>query len=82
MVIIISALPPMISPPSLMTTIFLPSLQTLSMMHGNTTSRIESNTIRTGKTTTVVRMLVYSRLGSAIFPPPDTQFAEPTNTDF
>jgi len=45
MVIITSALPQIIPPPSPTTTIFPPKLQTLSMMHGNTTRSIESNTI-------------------------------------
>jgi len=50
-------------------------------MSGNTTNSIESNTIRTVTTTTAARMVARTRMGIVYFPPPDTQFAEPTDTD-
>jgi len=51
------------------------------MMPVNTTSSIESNIIRTVTTTTAARMVARTRMGIAIFPPPDAQFEEPTDTD-
>ena len=51
------------------------------MMPENTTSSIESNTIQTVTTTTAARMVACTRMGTAIFPPPDAQFVEPTDTD-
>jgi len=69
-------------PPQLPTmTTFPPSLQTLSMMPGNTTSSIESNTILIVTTTTAARMVARTRMGIVTFPRPDTQFAEPMDTD-
>jgi len=69
-------------PPQLPTmTTFPPLLQTLSMIPGNTTSSIESNTIWTVTTTTAARMVAHTRTGIATFPPPDAQFAEPIATD-
>jgi len=81
MVIITSALPQMIPPPLSITTMVPPSLQMLSMMPGNITSSIESNIIRTVTTTTAARMVACTRMGTATFPPPDAQFAEPTGMD-
>jgi len=54
---------------------------TLSIMPGNTTSSIESNTIWTVTTTTAARMVARTRMGTAIFPPPDPQFVEHTDMD-
>jgi len=69
-------------PPHLPTmTILLPSFRTLSMMPGNTTSSIQSNTIRIVTTTTAARMVARTRMGIVTFPPPDAQFAEPTDMD-
>jgi len=51
------------------------------MMPGNTTSSIESNTIRIVTTTTAARMVARTRMGIVTFPPPDAQFAEPTDMD-
>jgi len=51
------------------------------MMPGNTTSSIESNTIRIVMTTTAARMVPRTRMGIVTFPPPDDQFAEPTDMD-
>jgi len=72
----------MISPQSPTMTTFPPLLQTLLMMPGNTTSRIESNTIRTVTNTTATGMVAHTRMAIATFPPPDAQFAEPMDTDF
>jgi len=71
----------MIPPQLPMTTIFPPSLQTLSMTPGNTRSNIESNTIRIVTTTTAARMVARTRMGIVTFPPPDAQFAEPMDAD-
>jgi len=50
-------------------------------MPGNTTSSIDSNIIRTVTTTTATRRVARNRMGTAIIPPPDAQFGEPTDTD-
>jgi len=51
------------------------------MMFGNTTSNIESNTIRTVTTDIAARMVARTRTGIATFPPLDAQFAEPIDMD-
>jgi len=61
----------MIPPQSPTTTIFPPSVQTLSMKPGNTTKSIESNTIWTVTTTTAACMVARTRMGIVTFPPPD-----------
>jgi len=72
----------MIHPPSPTTTIIPPSLQTLLMMPGNTTTSIESNTIQIVTTITAAGMVARIRTGIVTFPPPDAQFAEPTEKRF
>jgi len=47
----------------------------------NTTSSIESNSTQTVMTATATCMVARTRLGTNTFPPPDAQFAEPTDTD-
>jgi len=81
MVILILALLQMIPPQSPTTTIFPLSLQTLLMTPGNTMGSIESNTIQIVKTTTAAPMLACTIMGIVTFPPPDAQFAEPTDMD-
>ena len=71
----------MIPPQSPMTTTFLLSFQTSSMMPGNITNSIESNTMRTVTTTTAARMVDRTRIGIVIFPAPYAQFPEPMDTD-
>jgi len=51
------------------------------MMPGNTTNSIESNTIYTVMIPTATRMVARTRMGIVTFPPPDAQFAEPTDTN-
>jgi len=51
------------------------------MIPGNTTSSIDSNTIRTVTSTTAARRVARTRMGTAIFPPPDDIFVEPIDTD-
>jgi len=51
------------------------------MMPGNTTTSIESNTIRIVTITTAARMVARPRMGILTFPPPDAQYAEPTDMD-
>jgi len=81
MVIITSAIQQMIPPPSQTTIIFPPSLQASSIMRGNIRSKTESKTIWTVTTTTAARMVACTRMGNPTFPPPDTQFAKPTDAD-
>jgi len=51
------------------------------MIPANTTSNIESNTTWTVMTTTAARMVSRTRMGAAIFPPPDAQLAEAMDRD-
>jgi len=51
------------------------------MMPENTTSNIESNTIRTVTTTIAAHMIAPIRMGIVTFLPPDAQYVEPTDTD-
>jgi len=51
------------------------------MMSGNTTNNTESNIIRTATTTTAAYIVVRTKMGTAIFPPPDAQCAEPMDMD-
>jgi len=51
------------------------------MMPGNTTSNTEFNTIRTFTTTTAARIVARTRMGTAIFPPPDSLFVQHTDMD-
>jgi len=51
------------------------------MTPGNTTSSIENNTTQIVTTTTAARMVARTRMGIVTFPPPDAQFAEPTDMD-
>jgi len=47
----------------------------------NTTSSIETNTIRTVTTTTAAYMVARTRMGTATFPPTGAQFTEPMDTN-
>jgi len=50
-------------------------------MHVNTTSNTESNIRQIAMTTTAIRMVARTRMGTNSFPPPDAQGAEPTDTE-
>ena len=77
----LTVLPQMIPPPSPTTIIFPPSLRTLLMMPGNTTSNIASGKILTVMTSTATCTVARKRIGIPTVPPPDPQLAEPMGTE-